>query len=259
MLSFLVFLFGSANDFLVANFGRAVMGLGAAGALMTSFQAITFWFPRERWPFLNGIVLAAGGMGVLAATAPTEQLLHFVSWRELMFGLAALTCAGSLFVLCLVPKGNSHDHGSTLIQQLWGVLSIYKNAFFLRIAPIHAATVGGNLAFQGLWAGPWLRDVGHLSAGDAANALLFVAVLQIFGYVGVGWLAGRLNEMGVGLFSLIRTGTLLFVLSQLGLLFPNGNVKWIVLIGTGLLANINVLSYPLLASHFAPEMVGRLN
>ncbi len=254
-----VLVFASAPDFWMASFGRAVMGIGAAGALMTSFQAIIFWFPRERWPFLNGIVLAAGGIGVFAATAPTQQLLQAVNWRELMLLLAGLSCAASLAVLLLVPKGNPHPARSSVAEQLADILSIYKNPVFIRVAPIQAATVGGNLAFQGLWAGPWLRDVAALTATQAANALLIVSLLQILGYVGTGWIAGRLDKIGVELTSIIKVGTFLFVASQAGLLLPTGSARWIVLIGTGLLANVNVLAYPLLASQFAPEMVGRLN
>ena len=46
-------------------FGRALIGLGVAGSLMSSFKAITIWFPERRWPLINGCFMAMGGLGAV--------------------------------------------------------------------------------------------------------------------------------------------------------------------------------------------------
>src|SRR3546814_470353 len=53
--------------------GRALIGLGVSGGLMASFKAITLWFPRDRWPLVNGCFLSMGGLGVMSATVPRSE------------------------------------------------------------------------------------------------------------------------------------------------------------------------------------------
>jgi nitrate/nitrite transporter NarK len=239
--------------------GRAIMGIGAAGALMTSFQAVMLWFPVQRWPLLNGLVLSAGGLGALAATLPTELVLQVADWRHLMFGVALASLAGCAILFGVVPECLSAGAAGTWSGQIRGVVQVYSDRLFLRISPLYATTVGGNLAFQGLWAGPWLKDVAHFSTSEIARSLLVVTVLQTVGYAVVGWLAGVLGKRGIGLAQIIGTGTLLFIISQCGLLLATGQARWVVLLGMGLFSNINLLSYPLLAQNLPAGLMGRAN
>jgi predicted MFS family arabinose efflux permease len=254
-----VLIFAVGRHLPVLIFGRAIMGIGAAGALMTSFQAVMLWFPAQRWPLLNGLVLSAGGLGALAATLPTELVLHVTDWRHLMLGVAVASLVASALIFGIVPERVIDRASGTLREQLRGVVHVYSDRLFLRIAPVYAMTVGGNLAFQGLWAGPWLKDVAHLSSSQVARGLLVVAVLQTIGYVFIGWLAGVLGKHGIGLAQIIGTGTFLFIVTQAGLLLPTGHARWAVLLGMGLLANINLLSYPLLAQNLPAGLMGRAN
>lgn len=254
-----VLIFAVGQQLPVLIFARAIMGVGAAGGLMTSFQAVMLWFPAQRWPLLNGFVLSVGGLGALAATLPTELVLDVTDWRHLMLGVAVASVAASALIFGVAPERSFARATGTLRAQLQGVLRVYSDRLFLRIAPLYATTVGGNLAFQGLWAGPWLKDVAHLSFSQVARSLLVVAVLQIISYLLVGWLAGILGKRGIGLAQIIGTGTFLFIVTQAGLLLPTGQARWGVLLGTGLLANINLLSYPLLAQNFPLGLMGRVN
>ena len=254
-----VMIFALGTQLPTMMLGRAIMGVGGAGALMTAFQAVIFWLPAVRWPFFNGLVLSAGGLGALAATLPTELILHVTDWRRLMIGVAAASLASAALIASLVPERAAARNTDTLHKQLRDIGQIYRDRLFLRVAPLYATTVGGNLAFQSLWAGPWLKDVAHLSSLQIARALLIVAVLQTVGYVIIGWLAGALEKCGIGLAPIIGTGTSLFIVSQAGLLLPSGDARWLVLIGMGSFANINILSYPLLAQNFPAGMMGRVN
>ena len=38
--------------------------------LMAAFKAYTIWIPREKWPLINGLQMAAGGLG--SATMPPD-------------------------------------------------------------------------------------------------------------------------------------------------------------------------------------------
>jgi len=254
-----ILIFALGEDRTVLVVGRAIMGVGAAGALMTAFQAVILWFPSQRWPFFNGCVLSGGGLGALSATLPTEWALEFTDWRHVMIGIAAFTLVVGVATFAIVPERGDQQKEVTLGAQIVDMGLVYRDRIFWRLAPMYAATVGGTLAFQGLWAGPWLKDVAHLVPGEVAGDLLAVTVLQTANYVVVGLLADALGKRGVGLMQIVGTGTGLFLVSQLGLLLASGDARWLVLFGMGSLANINLLCYPVLARRFPAGLMGRAN
>ena len=67
--------------------GRALIGMGVAACLMASLKAMVEWFPRDKLPLANGFIMASGGLGAIAATAPTEFVVSAVGWR---YGFVAM-------------------------------------------------------------------------------------------------------------------------------------------------------------------------
>ena len=55
--------------------GRGLIGFGVSACLMAAFKAFTQWFPPERLPLINGIIMASGGLGALTATLPVQSAL----------------------------------------------------------------------------------------------------------------------------------------------------------------------------------------
>jgi MFS family permease len=253
----LIFALGQNRTELIL--GRAIMGVGAAGALMTSFQAVILWFPPRRWPFFNGCILSGGGLGALAATSPTELVLQFAGWRGVMVAAGVTSIAVCLITCVVVPGRRELSENTTLGQQIIGMGQVYRDRVFWRIAPVYAVTVGGTLAFQGLWSGPWLKDVAHLLPDEVAGDLLVVTVLQIVSYVFVGYIADVLGRRGVSLLQIVGVGTGLFLFSELPLLLPSGGGRWLVLFGVGSLANASLLCFPILAARFPSSLMGRAN
>src|SRR3990170_6784086 len=80
-------IFALARDLTMLSVGRALIGLGVSAGLMGAIKAFTLWFPLSRLATLNGLYLAAGGIGGLAAAAPAEGLIGPFGWRALFFGL----------------------------------------------------------------------------------------------------------------------------------------------------------------------------
>ena len=50
---------------------------------MAGLKAIVTWFPRERVALANGWMIMVGSLGAVTATAPTDWLLNYLSWRSL--------------------------------------------------------------------------------------------------------------------------------------------------------------------------------
>lgn len=237
--------------------GRVIMGIGAAGGLMTSIQAVTLWFPAARWPFFNGMVMSIGALGSLSATLPTQYLLDLVDWHHVLLGAAAVSFCGALMLFTVVPDKAKPPKGETLGEQLAGMGAIYRDRLFWRFAPLYLATTGSTMAFQSLWAGPWLHDVAQLDANAVASHLLVLSLLQICSYFLIGFIATELGKRRVPLPRIVMTGSVVYIASLTPLLLPTGAGLWSVILGIGLLSNVNTLCYPILSRHFPPAMTGR--
>jgi MFS family permease len=250
-------IFALGESWPVLMTGRVIMGIGAAGGLMTSLQAVTLWFPSARWPFFNGMVMSVGALGSLAATLPTQALLDVIDWHRVLIGAAVIGFCGSLLLFACVPEKTKPPKGETLGQQLSGMAAIYRDRLFWRFAPLYLATTGSTMAFQSLWAGPWLHDVAQLDANAVAGHLLVLSLLQIGSYFLVGFIATELGKRRVPLQRIVMTGSVIYIASLTPLMLPTGAGRWSVLLGIGLLSNVNTLCYPILSQHFPAAMTGR--
>ena len=125
--------FSSAGGLTELIAGRALIGLGVAGALMAGLKAIVLWFPKERVALANGWFIMLGALGAVSATAPAEFLLAQVGWRHLFAILAALTALSAITIHVIVPQRRSGV--STAARQ--GAMSlgaIYSDPRFWRLA-----------------------------------------------------------------------------------------------------------------------------
>ncbi len=239
--------------------GRALIGLGVAGGLMASFKAITLWFPRTRWPLVNGCFLAMGGLGAMSATTPVEALLGLTDWRGLFAGLAAATVAVAAIIFLVVPNTGRTATVRSLRDQLAGLAMIYRDRLFWRLAPISVATMASNMSIQGLWAGPWLRDVAGFGSDRVADHLFGLALSMTVGFVATGLVADRLAARGIGLMSVMGAGMALFSLALATIVFgfaPTALWPWALF---GLLGNVSALAYAELSRHFPLAYAGRAN
>lgn len=255
-LGLLIFALGQSRSVLIL--GRALLGIGAAGGLMTAFHAIQLFYPASRWATLNGWILTAGALGLLAASLPTELLLHFADWRHILVGVAVISGLVGVVIAAVAPETPLAAAGDSFAAQLRGMARVFRDREFWRIAPLFATTFGASMSFQGLWAAPWLKDVAALTPDGVAAGLLFLGALYTASYAGVGALADWCTRRGIGLIALIAAGTLVFILSQLPLLLPSGAGRFVVLAGMGGLSNFCTLCYPLVALRFPLSLSGRV-
>lgn len=239
--------------------GRALIGLGYAAGLMAGLKAITQWFPKRRWPLVNGLYLSLGGLGAMSATAPVEALLGVTTWRTMFLVLAGLTLAVAALILLVVPERRASGAPPDMRTQLSGILAIYRERFFWRLAPVAFTCMATSFAIQTLWAGPWLRDVAGLDRGEVATVLFAMTAAMTVGFVLWGALAERLERRGVRITWTFGGGVLVY-LGALGIIATGTTTAalwpWLVF---GLTGNIAALSFALLARHVPPAYTGRAN
>ena len=81
------FVFATSTSLAGVIAGRALIGFGVSACLMAAFKAYVLWFPPKMWPRVNGLQMAAGGLGALSATTPVAWALQVTDWRGLFMGL----------------------------------------------------------------------------------------------------------------------------------------------------------------------------
>jgi predicted MFS family arabinose efflux permease len=252
-------LFAAAHSLPELIAGRFLLGIGLSAGLMASFKANVLFWPRERLPLLNGVTMAAGSLGAIAATLPLEWLLTLISWRTLFHVLAGATVLASLALFLAVPEPARPARASTIRAQLAEMGAILRSRFFWTVVP--AMTVGQAvyLSYIFFWAGPWLRDVAGLDRLDAATHLALLTAMMALGYGTSGIVAGALARHGVATLTTFTIYIGLFILAQapiaLQLAAPSA-ILWVLF---GLSGSGTILGFTILQQHFPSEQAGRVS
>ncbi len=256
-LGALIFSLGESQTPLLI--GRALIGFGVSGGLMSGLKAITIWFPRERWPLANGCFLGMGALGAMTATAPVEALLQVTDWRGVFLGCAIATVVVSLAIFFVVPEKPVTTTPLNFARQIRDLRRIFGDREFWRYTPLAVTGVAGGMSIQGLWAGPWMKDVGGLDRNTLAVYLLANTAAMGIGVALGGLVTDRLARVGIGLAKVLGVSTVLFFGAQLVVIFeldPAGIWPWILF---GLVGHMSVLTYAHLSRYFPIEFAGRAN
>lgn len=207
-------LFAAAPSFGPLALGRALIGLGMAAILPSSFKIFSAWFPPGRVATMSGLLVGVGSSGALVSATPLAWLTARVGWRAVFAGTAVAITLSALAIVALarntppgVPwvPGRAEGGGS-------GLRAVFGDRRFWRIAPLGFAFTGGILAMQGLWAGPYLFDVLGLAPIAAGNVILLLAGGVTIGSAASGWCADRF-----GVARAIVASATLFVACQFAL------------------------------------------
>jgi MFS family permease len=248
-------LFAVSDHFLMLLVGRALVGLGVASAMTAGLKALVLWFPGNRVPLLNGLMVMLGALGAVTATLPADLLLDWIGWRELFGLLAVLSAASAVLIYLIVPEITSVSTGAVLV----GLRKVYADSRFWRLAPLSASCIGTAWALQGLWAAQWLRDVEGLDRTDVVFHLFAMAVALSLGAILLGVAADRLRRRGVGPEILLGLVAALFIATQFALILRlplPSYLQWAVVAAVGA---ATVLSFAILTEYFPKQLAGRAN
>lgn len=247
----------------VLGIGRFVTGIGIAAGLMAMMQANAQWFPRDRLAGATGAGVFVGAAGGLCATVPVQVLLPYIGWRGAFLVLAGLGVLVSACVALAVPRAPPNaapkQHRS-LGQEAAEFGRIAAHPVFRRFVPAVALLSALNFTYQGLWAGPWLRDVGGLDDAARAGVLLGYAVGYMLGSLALGQLASRVQRRGGDPMRVVWAGMgAVAVLQAVLATAPRGvpllTVLWF---GFAFATACGPTSYSLLAARFPAELAGRV-
>jgi len=250
--------FAIARDFTWLSIGRALIGLGVSAGLMGAIKAFTLWFPLSRLATLNGLYLAAGGIGGLAATAPAEALVGPFGWRALFFGLAALSVAAAAWIFLVVPEKPLPGEGQTLRAQVREFGAVFSRLLFWRIVLPFVICHAGYLTLQGLWLGPWLYDVAGASRQAVGKYLFITALAYTFGSVFFGVTSDRLAAAGISRLTMFKLGMAVSVAGFWLIALGVTRGLAVLLFVYGFTTIAVALAYSLLPPAFPSSMTGRV-
>jgi predicted MFS family arabinose efflux permease len=246
-------LFAQAQSLQGLLAARALIGLGVSASLMAAIKASSQWLPPERLPMSTAVLLAVGGLGAMASTAPMQWATNALGWRMAFWGIAACAAAVAWLIFARVPEYPTHQPAPRLSAMLKSVGQLYARPLFWRTALCTLFANAAYLAVQGLWMGPWLRDVGHLPRAEVAQVLFASTVAMVAGSLSFGaltdWLARRHRVRPI---TVCGAGVAVFMLCQLLMLWPSGAALHL---GAQALAHANPLANtptpPLAPTHTA--------
>jgi predicted MFS family arabinose efflux permease len=260
-------LFAMAPDPLTLTVSRAVIGIGLSGGLMAAFKANALWLPQARVPLANSVVVAFGGLGVFAATAPSDWMANHFGWRSLFYLLAAVTLLVAVLVYWLAPHGNGQpEHGApgqpggapkSWRAQLRDIGPILATRTFWGIAPMVAFVTGGFIAIQSLWTARWLTDVRLLDRGAVAGDLMAMAITFSMGSLITGFIADWAHRRGIGLKAVMIGCFVILAFAELGIILDAPLPAWLLVGVLGLAGSGANLAYVTLGDQFGPALAGR--
>ncbi len=251
--------FAVGQDVVMLAVGRGLIGVGVSACLMAALKATAMWWPKERLPLVNNLIGAFGSFGALSATTPLHALLGVFGWREVFAGLAVVTLALAIVVLAVVPeRRDALDATSPVGAQLAELLAVCRSAFFWRIGGVFVMCQATLLAYQTLWAAPWLGDVNGLGEAAVADHLFLIQLGFFLGLLAGGGIADRARARGVTTTAVFAVGIGVFLVVQLVLVAGDGGHAAILWAGFGFFGATAFLAFTIYVEHYPAALAGRV-
>lgn len=221
-------LFGLADSFATAACGRALVGLGVSVVFVGLFKSNSVWFSDRNFGMISGLTLLLGNFGAIASAGPLAGLLRSCSWRAVFVVLGGITL-GLAALTALLVRNRPEELGFPSLREMEGkashsrreqhwwrdLKSVVTTGAAWPVLWVDMGMVGSMLAFIGLWAIPFLRDVHGLDRSEAAVYTTVSLAGFAVGSMLAGWLSDRMGRRK----PVILAGTLLYAGACLGLAF----------------------------------------
>jgi len=250
--------FGEAHGIGAMMLGRLLIGVGVSVCMSAAFKALAQILPVAQLPMVNGLVMAVGGLGGVVVGSPLALLLGVTDWRNICFGLVAMTLAVAAAIFLFAPEHRDGMHRKAdMLTQFKGTWHILGSSVFWKIASFSVVTQGVFYAMQSLWIRPYLLDVMGLSAQYAAVLVSVLGIAMMIGCVGFGVAARGLQKRGVTVYAFCGFGMGLFVLVQVLMLARAPIAPALLIACYGVFGGTGILSYAVMAEYFPTHMIGR--
>lgn len=257
-------LFSQAQSLNSAMAARMLIGVGTASVLMATFAIFSRWYSRQEFGRASSLMIAFGNLGNLCGTAPLALGVAAIGWRSSFLLIAVLQGIATLLIFTLVRDRPPLAAAAVAVEapRTIGIFAAWRMIFssgsFWLLGFLCFFWYGNYLAIQGLWGGPYLRELMGLSREKTGEMLMYVSIGFVAGsYYSDAcvrrFFAGSQKRMliiGSSLLAVLMTAFLGW-----GELLPPWLLAFtLLLLGTAV--SSGVLIYPIIRASFPVSIVG---
>lgn len=196
--------FSMVESFTLAVVARFLIGLSVSCVFVPTQKYIVTFFPPSMFATLVSFLPFAGMIGGISATVPLAFMVEIFGWRTVFFIMGVATSLLALGVWIFVAelpgksigstgqpaekKGNAKPETPDLLNSLkqvvseWGIWPVNIRNFL---------NYGSIMAFQSLWAGPYLMTIVGVNRITAGYLLMLFSVGQLITSPFSGYLSER--------------------------------------------------------------------
>ncbi len=255
-------LFSQANSLAMAMTARVLIGIGTAAVLMATFAVFSHWYTKQEFGRISGFMVAVGNLGNLSATAPLALAVAAFGWRTSFLAIGIVQVLVTMLVFGMVRDRPADDSVApvemikkTGVLAAWGEIFSCRDFWLLGI--ISFAWYGNYLALQGLWGGPYLMEVLHLSRAATGQMLMFTSLGFISGSMVTDTIARRFFKSYK---KTLLAGQMLLLVLMTGFLGLADSLPQPLLMAgfftIGIAVSSGVMIYPIIRAMFRVEIVG---
>ena len=250
---------GVTNHIGIIAVGHALLGIGMSGGLMAAFKMIVQWFPNEKIPMLNGIMMTFGGIGILLSATPTEYLVSHFGWKVLNISYGILAISVAALIYLIVPETKVATEKSCLARQFNALAEIFKSKYFWSIALITTSVLPSFMAIHGLWIENWLQTVANAPQNKIDDYLVFIAIAMTISLLSTGYIARAASRSKIPLENILPFLVVVYITIELILITVQNHYNWVWWVLLSLVSQVFNLSYAVLTQHFQKTHSGRAN
>lgn len=254
-------LFAVATNLETAMLARILIGIGTASVLMATFTIFSHWFTKQEFGRVSSLMVAVGNVGNVIGTVPLALAVGAFGWRTSFVVIAVMQGLVTLLVYAIArdkPVTTSdQDKKSTPAGMVDAWKEIFGRGDFLRLGLLSFFWYGNYLAVQGLWGGPYLMEILHLSRTQTGSMLMYTSIGFISGSLAIDFVARKVFSsqkktmlFGQTLLLLLMSGFLGWGEALPSALYP----LWFF--GIGVAVSGGVMIYPIIRNSFRVEIVG---
>jgi len=171
--------------------GRVLMGAGFGVMLIGTMVVVTRWFPPDRFSTMTAFVMSIGLLGNLVATTPLAWASEAVGWRTAFAAVVVFIALATIAVWVIVrdaPPGHPFlaRTPESPRQMLRGLGEVLREPRLRPILALNFCNYACTFTVQGLWGGPYLREVHGMSPIAAGNVLFAAVIAYQFGMLAFG-------------------------------------------------------------------------
>lgn len=204
---------GIASSFELVITGRLLIGVGVAMVYIPIMKILATWYRKNEFASLSGILLAVGNIGALSAAGPLALMSDALGWQQVFLLLGVITLVLAI-VAWFITRDRPSDMGLPSIQEIEAeekgepipeakavekmpMVQALKMTFgsgmkFWPLAIWFFFMYGSIMVYQGLWAGPFFRDVLGWDKATYGLVLTFIGIGMIFGCPVAGYLSDKI-------------------------------------------------------------------